>query len=180
MDWLVVDWRAIFVPHISLLEVIIRGTLVYLGLFTFLRFFRRETGALGISDLLVVVLIADASQNAMAGEYGSITEGALLVFVIGCWDWLFDFVGFHFPRLRPLLRPPPLPLIVEGKLNKKNLRKEMITMDELMTQLRQQGLEHVADVKRCCMEGDGTITVIARDDDKNDGRTSPTARELVS
>ncbi|HEY1097925.1 MAG TPA: DUF421 domain-containing protein, partial [Myxococcota bacterium] len=115
-DLFAVDWHGIFVPHSSLIEIVVRGTLVYLGLFLFLRFFRRETGALGISDLLVVVLIADASQNAMAGQYNSVTEGALLVFVIGAWDWLFDWVGYHVPKFRWFLRPPALPLIIDGVL----------------------------------------------------------------
>jgi uncharacterized membrane protein YcaP (DUF421 family) len=153
----------LFVPSTSLLDIVVRGTVVYLGLFVFLRFFRRETGAVGISDVLVVVLIADASQNAMAGGYTSLTEGALLLLVIGAWDYGLDWLGFHVPALRPLLRPKPLPLVVDGVLHKKNLRRELITLDELMAQLRQQGVENVKDVKRCLMEGDGTITVIARD-----------------
>ena len=72
-----IDWKAVFVPTVSLLEIVLRGTLVYLLLFFVLRVLRREAGALGISDLLVVVLIADAAQNAMGSEYKSVTEGAV-------------------------------------------------------------------------------------------------------
>ena len=51
-----VDWNSIFVPTVSLAEMFVRGTLIYLLLFFILRFLRRETGAIGIADLLVIVL----------------------------------------------------------------------------------------------------------------------------
>ena len=69
-----IDWKSVFVPSLHLGEIFLRGTIVYLSLFFLLRMLRREAGAISISDLLVVVLIADAAQNAMASEYKSITE----------------------------------------------------------------------------------------------------------
>ena len=102
-----VDWNSIFVPTTSLVEVFIRGTIVYLMLFFVLRFLRRETGAIGIADLLVIVIIADAAQNAMAGEYKSVTEGAVLVATIAFWDYTLDWPGYRFPRIQRLLRAAP-------------------------------------------------------------------------
>ena len=102
-----------------------------------LRIFRRQAGALGLSDLLVVVLIADAAQNAMASEYKSITEGAILVGTIFFWDYFLDWLGFRIPFLRRLLRPRALLLIENGRLLRRNMRQEMITAEELMGQLRQ-------------------------------------------
>jgi len=155
-----VDWRSVFVPSASLAEIVARGTLVCLLLFFVLRVLRREAGALGISDLLVVVLIADAAQNGMAGEYKSVTEGAVLVGVIAAWDFFLDWLGFRFPAVQRLLRPAPLPLVKEGRVLRQNLRKEMITMEELLSQLREQGVERVEEVKQCCLEGDGRVSVI--------------------
>jgi uncharacterized membrane protein YcaP (DUF421 family) len=63
-----IDWNSMFVPSLHLGEIFLRGTVVYLFLFALLRVTRRQAGAIGISDLLVVVLIADAAQNAMASE----------------------------------------------------------------------------------------------------------------
>src|SRR5215208_1128450 len=161
MDTLLqIDWKAVFVPTVSPLEIVLRGTFVYLLLFFVLRVLRREAGALGISDLLVVVLIADAAQNAMSSEYKSVTEGAVLVGTIVAWDYSLDWLGYRFPAVQRLLRPAPLPLIKEGRVLRQNLRKEMITMEELMGQLREQGVESVGEVKRCCLEGDGQISVI--------------------
>jgi hypothetical protein len=65
-----IDWEALFVPQNSLLELLIRGTFVYLLLFVLLRvIIGRRVWALSMTDLLLVVLIADAAQNGMAGEY---------------------------------------------------------------------------------------------------------------
>lgn len=155
-----IDWQAVFVPTVPLLEIVLRGTLVYLMLFILLRVLRREAGGLGIADILVIVLIADASQNAMASEYKSITEGAVLVATIAFWDYTLDFLGYHFPRFGRFVRPAPLPLIKAGKLLRKNMRQEMITEEELLGQLREQGVDSPNEVKKCFLEGDGRISVI--------------------
>lgn len=152
-----------FIPSLHLGEIFIRGTAVYLFLFGILRVIRREAGAIGISDLIVVVLIADAAQNAMASEYKSITEGLVLVATIVFWDYFLDWLGYRFPAVRRLLRPAPLPLIKDGRIQRRNLRQEMITEEELMSQLREQGVESVEEVRKSYMEGDGHISVITKD-----------------
>lgn len=160
------DWHQIFVPQTSLVEMVLRGTVTYVGLFAILRFFmKRQTGVMGIADLLVVVLIADAAQNAMGAEYKSLTEGAVLVLTIVFWNFAIDWLGYHVPWLARFTRPAPLALVVDGRVLRKNLREEMITDEELMSQLRQQGIEEVGEVKRAFIEGDGRISVIRRDGD---------------
>ncbi len=163
MGFFEVDWREIFVPESSLAGVIVRGTLTYLLLFLILRFFlKRQTGVIGIADLLVVVLVADAAQNAMAAEYKSITEGALLVFTIVFWNYAVDWLGYRFPALQRFVRPPPLQLIKDGRMLFRNMRQEMITAEELNSQLRQQGIESCDEVKEAYIEGDGRISIIKK------------------
>ena len=87
---------------------------------------RREAGQLGISHLLVAVLIADAAQNAMASEYRSITEGVILVAPIALWDYFLEWLSFRVPALQRLLRPAPLLLIKNGRLQRQNMKREMI------------------------------------------------------
>ena len=161
-ELLQIDFRSVFVPSLHLAEIVLRGTLVYLFLFTILRVLRREAGVVGIADLLVVVLIADAAQNAMASEYKSITEGAVLIITIAAWDYFLDWMGYRFPRFHRLLTPAPLPLVRDGRIIKKHLRQELITEEELLSQLRQQGVQNLAEVKRCYLEGDGHFSVINR------------------
>jgi uncharacterized membrane protein YcaP (DUF421 family) len=159
-----VDWSAMFVPATGLLEIVLRGTIMFLVLFAILRFMgRRQAGHFGPADLLVIVLIADAAQNALGAEYRSVTEGALLVLTIVVWDYVIDWTAWRFPVLRPLLRSPSLKLIENGRILRKNLRAEMLSLDELVSQLREEGIEDVKDVKVARLEGDGRLSVIKRD-----------------
>jgi uncharacterized membrane protein YcaP (DUF421 family) len=159
-----IDWKSIFVPSsLQIGEIFLRGTIVYLSLFVIFRVLRRESGTVGISDLLVVVLIADAAQNAMANEYKTITEGLILVSTLAFWDYFLDWLGYRFPFMQRLLRPSPILLVKDGRFQRRNLRQEMITEEELMGKLRSQGVEQVEDVKQSYMEDDGTISVIKKD-----------------
>ena len=96
MDYFLdIDWHTMLVPTHSVLEMIVRGTIMYLALFVFLRFMaRRLTGNLGTADVLVIVIIADASQNGMAHDYTSVTEGIVLVLTIIAWDLFIDWAGY--------------------------------------------------------------------------------------
>lgn len=171
MDTLLqIDWRSIFVPTLRVAEIFLRGTIVYLFLFFILRILRRESGAIGISDLLLIVLIADAAQNAMSSDYKSVTDGIILVSTIAFWDYLLDWIAYRLPSARRLLRPAPLLLIKNGRLQRRNMQQEMVTEEELMGRLREQGIEKVEDVKKCYLEGDGSVSVIKKDsrDDKRE------------
>ena len=91
-----IDWNSIFVPSLGLAEIIVRGSLMYLGLFAVLRFVgRRQAGSFGPADLLVIVLIADAAQNGLGKEYGSVTEGLILVLTIVAWEYLIDWAQYR-------------------------------------------------------------------------------------
>jgi uncharacterized membrane protein YcaP (DUF421 family) len=159
-NWLNLDWERMFVPSQPIAETVIRGTATYLCLFTLLRLFRRQTGSLGPADLLVLLLIADASQNAMAGEYRAITDGLILVATIMGWEYVIDFVTFHHPALRRLIDHQPLPVIENGKVNHGNLKRELMTEEDLLSQIRLKGVDDVIRVKRSFIEGDGHVSVI--------------------
>src|SRR5512134_1099179 len=96
---------------VSPFELVLRGSVVYWLLFLLFRFvLRRDAGSLGIADILLLVLIADASQNAMSGGYQSIAEGAVLVGTIAGWNWLMDWGAYRFNAVRRLSEPGPLVL----------------------------------------------------------------------
>lgn len=155
-----IDWQSMFVPTESILEILIRGTIMYLAMYFLLRIFRRQSGSVGIADLLVIVVIADAAQNGMAGDSKSITEALILITTIVLWDFFFDWLGFQSVMVGRILEPKPLLLIENGKVLKKNLEKEFMTENELMSQLRQQGLENADSVKKCYLESNGHFSVI--------------------
>jgi len=163
-----VDLAQLFTPSLSIVEIFIRGSIMYLALFAMLRLTRgRYAGGLSMADLLVIVLIADAAQNALAGDYTSITDGLVLVGTIVGWAYAIDWLSYHSRRIGRLIHPPPLLLVEDGKPLRNNLRGELITMDELMTYLRAEGLENVSQAKRVFVEGNGSITVIAKEGQGN-------------
>jgi uncharacterized membrane protein YcaP (DUF421 family) len=156
-------WHDVFVPTHSLLEMFVRGSIMYLVIFALLRFvLKRQTGGLSTPDILLVVLLADAAQNGMANEYRSVTEGIIVVGTIIFWNFAIDWLEFHFPAMERLLRPAPLLLIERGQVLRRHLRQELVTMDELMSRLREEGVTNPSDVEQAYMEPDGTISVKKR------------------
>jgi uncharacterized membrane protein YcaP (DUF421 family) len=160
-----VDWHQLLVPTVGLLELVVRGSVMYLFVFAAMRVMRRDSGALSTADLLVVVLIADAAQNAMASEYQSLTEGIVLVSTIFAWNYALDWLGYRYGAMHRLLNPPPLLLVDNGRIQRRNLRAEMLTLEDLAEHLREQGIEDVSQVSRCYLEGDGHLSVIKRSAD---------------
>jgi len=161
----------LFQIHVPVTELMLRGTLVYWLLFLIFRFvLRRDVGAVGIADILLLVIVADAAQNAMSGGYDTFSEGAILVLTIVGWNWLLDFLSFRFAIVRRFASPSRLTLVLRGVPQRRNLRREFITMEELNEKLREQGIEKLADVKAAYLEGDGQISVI-----RNPGSTDQDA-----
>jgi uncharacterized membrane protein YcaP (DUF421 family) len=156
-----VEWADLFALRTPVLEILVRGTVTYLALFAMLRFLlKRESGTTGVTDLLVLVLIADAAQNAMAGQYTTITDGLLLVAVIISWSFLLDFIAYHVPAAARLIRPRALVLVRDGRILERNMRRELVTEEELRSLLREQGIDNLTRVREARMEPDGQISVI--------------------
>lgn len=157
------DWNSLFSFSVHPLELILRGSGMYWLLFLLFRFvLRREAASMGLADVLMLVLIADAAQNAMAGDYRSIADGVVLVATIAGWNLALDWAGYRSPRLRRLLQPPATLLVRQGQLLQANMRRELVTREELMSALRRHGLESLDQVDCARMESDGAISVIAR------------------
>ena len=154
------NWNNIFSPSIPLFEVVLRGTIIYLFAFALMRIGRRGAGQIGITDLLIVVMLADAAQNGMAGRSTSVTEAAVLMATLVGWDYFLDWLGAVSPWCERLLRPAPLLLVSNGRILRANMRKELLTMDELTSLLRQEGIEDMKKVRRCYLEGDGRLSVM--------------------
>ena len=155
-----IDWRLLFVPHTPLVELVIRGTVIYFVLLCALRILvRRHVGSMSLMDLLLMVLIADAAQNAMCDEYRSITEGLTVCGTLIGWNFFLDYLAFRFAFIERILEPPPLPIIRFGKLQRRNMRQEFLTVDELLSQLRQQGVHDIKKVKLAYLERDGGVSI---------------------
>ena len=157
------DLEKAFVPDVSPFEMVVRGVLMYLAIFILLRVvLKGRLGTMTSSDLLVLVIISDAAQNAMSSTYTSLTDGIVLVATIVGMSFLFDWLGYHVAFMGRVVHPQRKPLVVNGRVIRKSLADELMTEDELMTQLRLQGTELIQDVKAAYLEGNGEISVIRR------------------
>ncbi|HEX7022787.1 MAG TPA: YetF domain-containing protein [Trueperaceae bacterium] len=164
-----VDWLSVFQPDTPLLEIFVRGSIVYLVIFLIMRFaLRREVGQMGISDVLVVVLISDAAQNAMADQYNSIPDGILLVATIALWAYVIDWLGYRFPAIERLGRPKPRMLVKDGQKIYRNLKRELITESELRSLLREKGVDDIRRVEEMRVETDGRISVVTNEGKRQD------------
>lgn len=145
----------------SPLEIVVRGTVVYWLLFLLFRFIlRRDVGTVGVADLLVMVLIADAAQNAMAGDSYTLADGALLVLTLAAWNLAFDAAAWRWPLFARFAQPRALPLVRDGRPLEQNLRRQLLTHDELMSKLREQGIDDLARVRLATLEPGGSFSVL--------------------
>ena len=163
----VIDWNKLLVPTVHPLEIVLRVSVMYLLILALMRLLRRDAGGLSTPDLLVIVLVADAAQNAMASDYHSLTEGVVLVATIFAWNYGLDWLAFRSSWVHGLLSSPPLLLIKNGSVQRRNLRSEMLRESDLAEQLRVQGVEDFAKVKRAFLEPDGHLSVIRYDEDED-------------
>jgi uncharacterized membrane protein YcaP (DUF421 family) len=171
------DWDGIFGFTMSPWELILRGTLMYWFLLLLFRFLvRRRMGAIGLGDMLVLVLLADAAQNAMSGDYKTFSEGAVLVSTIIGWNVVVDALTFRVDFLRKILEPSPLPLVLNGKVQRKNMREEFLSMEELQSKLREKGVEDIGSVRAAYLESDGEFSVLQYEKEERKGAAQQDAK----
>src|SRR3712207_2080611 len=102
------DWAELFVPDKPLSQSAVRGTVTYFVIFFLVRVIpNRQVGGVGMNDLLLIVLIASAATNALAGDYKSITNGVVLIATIIFWSYIFNWAAHRFPALHRLFHPSP-------------------------------------------------------------------------
>ncbi|MFG2102651.1 DUF421 domain-containing protein [Micromonospora echinaurantiaca] len=159
------DWGELFALSRPPLEILVRGTVTFLALLALLRLTgQREAGGLGITDVLLIVLVADAAGGGLVGESHSVADGIALVATILFWSVALDALVYRWPRLAVLLKARPRLLIVDGRLNRAVMRREFMTYDEVLSQLRLHGIEDVTRVRRAYLEPNGMISVLRGDD----------------
>jgi uncharacterized membrane protein YcaP (DUF421 family) len=96
----------------------------------------------------------------MAGAYTSLPDGLLLVGTLVFWNYLLDWLSYRSEVIRRLIEPPPLLLVRNGEMLRRNMRKESISEDELRAQLREKGVDDMSSVRKAFLESDGRVSVI--------------------
>jgi len=157
------DWSHLFALTLSPLELMLRGTLLYWFLFFVFRFvLRRDAGSMGITDFLFVVLIGDAAQNGMIGEGTSSADSMLLIATLVGWNVLLDALAFRSPAFERFAMGQRRCLFRNGQLQRRQMRREFITAEELKGKIHQEGVKDFDGVDQIFLEPSGEVTVIPK------------------
>ena len=160
------DLVDIFGSTMPILELFVRGSVMYWFLVLVFRLIlRRDVGSMGITDFLFIVLLGDAAQNGMIGEATSATDAIVLISTLVFWNVLIDWATYRFPVVERLFAAQRLCLVRNGRRNRRNMRREFISDAELMSKVREEGLEDLSRVKLMYLESDGEISLIRKPDD---------------
>ena len=153
----------IFLPEISILEKVLRSAVIYIFLLLAFRFAgKREVGQLTPFDLIVLLIISNVVQNAVIGDDTSLGGGLIGAVTILALNYAVVELTYWSKPMRRLLETQPSLLIFNGRILDENLRRERITLDDLLSALREHGLVELADVRFAVLEENGKISVVPK------------------
>ncbi len=148
----------------DILDVVLRTATVYLVIvFGLLLLGKKELSQISVTDLVFILLISNAVQNAMVGDNTTLSGGLVAAGVLFLLNFTFRRLNYKSKSIRKVIEGEPVLLIYEGKLQSRNLEKESITEEELMAALREHGVDRVEEVKLAMLEIDGNISVVSKD-----------------
>lgn len=144
-------------------EIALRATAVYCAVFLLLRIApKRMFGEFSLADMLTLIIIGSMAKTGIVGDSKSIVEIVLLIAIVLIWDYIFNLLEYEFPFLRSVLRGRQTALIQGGRLMRGNMRREMITEDEIIASLHEKNVRDVSSVRFAYLEADGNISIIKK------------------
>lgn len=147
------------------LDIILRSLAVYVFMLVAIRLTgKKELSQLNTTDVVLILLISNAVQNAMVGSNTSLLGGLVAAAVLFALNYLLKKLMFKNERFRNLITEKPEILIHNGNLDFAKLSKLGITNEELQEAIREHGIEKYKDVKLAIMEADGNISIISGDE----------------
>jgi uncharacterized membrane protein YcaP (DUF421 family) len=156
-------WHDMFYLGVPVLEKIIRPVIVYIFLVAALRLAgKRELAQLNPLDLVVLLTLSNAVQNAIIGNDNSVTGGILGAVALLTANAIASNGFYHHPWPDRVVGGTPTTLIEDGNVLRNNLARELITEDELIAVCRKQGVERLSEVQTAILETSGTISVFTR------------------
>lgn len=154
---------AALVPSVNVLELVVRGVVVYVALLVALRIFgKREVGQFTIYDLVFVLLVANALQPAMTGPDSSLVGGLVLIAALVAANAIVGRLD-QVPMIHRLFTPSPAVIIRDSKYVDATMEREGVTQDEIEMAIREHGLTGANDVKLAVLEADGSISVVPKE-----------------
>lgn len=153
-------WRDMFQLPLPILEKILRPVIVYLVLIVFLRLFgKRELAQLNPFDLVVLLSLSNTVQNAIIGEDNSVSGGVIGAFALLGINWLLSKILYRNGKLNTLLEGKKSVLIRDGVVDKEEMKRQILTEEELTSILNKNGYNAASQVEECVLEPNGTFYV---------------------
>ncbi|HET7564536.1 MAG TPA: YetF domain-containing protein [Gemmatimonadaceae bacterium] len=150
-----------------LAAIVVRTTLVLLVLVVGIRVSgKRRIGELNMYDLVLVLLIANAVQNAMTKSNEHLAVSLVCAGTLLLIGWLFAKMIARWPGLEPRLLGTPTIIVQDGQMVQQHMKHEGVTEEELMTAVRGMGLDDLSNVELAVMELDGFISVVPKSHDE--------------
>jgi uncharacterized membrane protein YcaP (DUF421 family) len=147
------------------MESVIRGAAIYFILLIALRLSGRRTVAqMTPFDLVLLLIIAETTQQALLGDDFSITSAALLIIVLFSIDIALSYVKQWAPRIGRIIDGTPTVLISDGSPDLRAFARARVNLEDVLTTARvEQGLERLVDIKSAILEADGALSIIPRE-----------------
>ena len=143
------------------MDLVLRSAVVFLVVFLVTRAVgRRELSTMEPFDLILLIITGDLMQQAATQSDYSLTGGVTVIATMALLTVALSYVSFKVPKLRPALDGEPLVLVQDGEIIHRNLRRERITVDELLAVARQQQVGSLDDVRFAVLETNGRISII--------------------
>ena len=156
-------WKDMFVLGIPLLEKILRPVVIYAFLVISLRLSgKRELVQLNPFDLVVLLTLSNAVQNAIIGDDNTVLGGIIGATSLLVTNYLVVRFLYGHRKLDQVVEGRADVLIEDGKVRTQHLRKELITMPQLQAAAHKQGFASLAEVDQCVLEPGGTMTFIGK------------------
>lgn len=149
-----------------ILDVVIRSLCVYLFMVVAIRLFgKNQLSQLNAGDVVLLLLISNAVQNAMVGENTSLQGGLVAALVLFIANFIVKRFMFTSKKFESFLEDDPVVLVKDGKIDQDALNKVKISRDELDEAVREHGVDGIKNVKLSVLEVDGNISVISEDEE---------------
>jgi len=148
-----------------ILDVVVRSVCVYLFMVIAIRLFgKNQLSQLNAGDVVLLLLISNAVQNAMVGENTSLEGGLVAALVLFVANFVVKRLMFSNRKFESFMEEDPVVLIKDGKIDENALNKVKISKDELEEAVREHGVDGIKKVKLSILEVDGNISVISEDE----------------
>lgn len=165
-----------FGPVLSLpyVGITVRSLAVYLFMIIAIRISgKKELAQLSVIDLVFILLISNAVQNAMVGPDTSLQGGLVAATALFAANYTLKKILYRNRSLSDALQGEAIPLIYGGVVNTTNCRKAEISIQELEAAVREHGAKDIAEVNLAMLEVDGNISVISNDYNKRSRTAHP-------